>query len=399
MSGPLAGIRILDLTTVLLGPLATQIMGDMGADVIKVEAPEGDITRQVTPLRNPGMGAMFLNANRNKRSLALDLKHPDARAALLRLIAGTDVFVHSMRPKALDRLGLGWETLRALNPGLIFCGAYGFREGGPYAGKPAYDDIIQAASGVAVLQGGDEPRYAGMVLADKTTALTVVYAVTMALFERERSGRGQAIEVPMLETLVAFVMAEHLDGRTFEPPLGTAGYARVLAPHRRPYRTLDGHIGILPYTSAQWRRFFELADRPQMLEDPRVVDAVERSRHIGELYALVAEIMPERSTADWLAALDQADIPAMPVNGPDDLFDDPHLAATGFFGVMEHPTEGTLRTLGIPVGFSDTPGSIRRPAPRLGEHSRELLAEAGLDAEALDGLIASGAVIDNAAIR
>jgi crotonobetainyl-CoA:carnitine CoA-transferase CaiB-like acyl-CoA transferase len=377
--GPLVGIRVVDLTSVILGPLATMILGDMGADVIKVEAPEGDILRWVAPFRNQGMGAVFLNANRNKRSVVLDLKQVEARAALAKLVQTADVFVHSMRPQAIARLGFGPEALLAQNPRLIYCGAYGFSERGPYAGKPAYDDIIQAACGIAALQRdeGGAPRYVRSILADKTTGLTVAYAVAMALFERERSGKGQAIEIPMFETMVAFTMTEHLAGLTFDPPLGPAGYDRMMAPHRKPYPTRDGYIALLPYTNAQWARFFDLAGRPEMKEDRRVTDPGERSRDIAAMYALVAELTPARTTADWLAALDRAEIPAMPVNEPDDLIEDAHLLELAFIRRIEHPSEGRLVQMGIPVGFTRTPGSVRRPAPRLGEHTEEVLREIG----------------------
>jgi crotonobetainyl-CoA:carnitine CoA-transferase CaiB-like acyl-CoA transferase len=376
-AGPLAGIRVVDLTTVVLGPLTTQMLGDMGADVIKIEAPEGDITRHVAPFRNPGMGAVFLNANRNKRSVVLDLKQEAERDKLVRLIATADVFVHSMRPQAARRLGLDPDRLLAANPRLIHCGAYGFAEGGPYSGKPAYDDIIQAVSGLAALQRDEAgaPNYVRSVVADKVTGLTAAWAVAVALFERERSGKGQAIEVPMFETLVSFLFIEHLDGVTFEPPLGTIGYDRVLAPHRRPYRTQDGYVALLPYTTAHWQRFFRLAGRPEMADDRRVCDVAERSRRNGELYALVAEIMPARSTAEWLKVLDEIDVPSMQVTEPARLLEDPHLLEMAFIRTIEHPSEGALHVLGIPVKFARTPGTIRRPAPRLGEHTEEVLRE------------------------
>ena len=288
--GPLAGIRVVDLTSVVLGPLATQILGDMGADVIKVEPPEGDLTRHIAPFRHPGMGAVFLNVNRNKRSVVLDLKDAAARATMRRLVGTADVFIHSIRPQAAARLGLGPDELTAGNPRLVYCGAYGFAEGGPYSGKPAFDDIIQAACGLAAVQADETgaPRYVRSIVADKVTGLTAAWAIAMALFERERSGRGQAIEVPMFETMVSFILAEHLDGRTFDPPLGPARYARMMAEHRRPQPTRDGYIALLPYTTAQWQRFFRLAGRDEMAEDRRVLDPTERSRRIGELYEIAS---------------------------------------------------------------------------------------------------------------
>lgn len=395
--GPLAGIRVVDLTSVVLGPYATQILGDMGADVVKVEAPEGDVLRSIAPARSLGMGAAFLSTNRNKRSVALDLKNEPGRAALLRIIKTADVFVHSIRPQAIARLGLGWTDLRPINPRLIHCSAWGFGSGGPYADKPAYDDVIQAMSGVADLAArrGDAPHplYAPTILADKTAALTVVYAVSMALFQRERTGHGQEVEVPMFETLTSFVLLEHLAGAVFDPPRGSMGYDRALAPHRRPYATSDGFVAVLPYTTRQWRSFFAVAGRREMLDDSRVNNPAERSRNIAALYRIVAELMPERSTTEWLALLEKADVPATPVNSLEDLLRDPHLEATGFFEPFDHPSEGRLRMAAVPVRFKETPGGIRRGAPRLGEHSTEVLAEAGLSLREIEELIAAGACI------
>jgi crotonobetainyl-CoA:carnitine CoA-transferase CaiB-like acyl-CoA transferase len=386
MPGPLTGVRVIDLTSVVMGPYATQILGDMGADVIKVESPEGDIFRHVTPFRNRGMSAAFLNLNRNKRSVALDLKRDDERQALLDLITGADVLVTTVRPQAMRKLGLDYESLRERNPRLIYCGAYGFSEHGPYAGRPAFDDIIQAMCGIAALQGlqgekrgesgAGDPRYVNTIFADKTVGCVVAYAVAMALYERERSGRGQAIEVPMFETMVSFILIEHMAGETFCPAQEGMGYQRVLSEHRKPYRTKDGHIGLLPYTGEQWARFFEAAGRPEMAADPRVTDPALRSRKIAELYGLLAEIVVERTTAEWVELLQAADLPITPVLSPEDLLDDEHLQALGFFQREEHPTEGEVRTIGIPVRFSRTPGDVRRLAPRLNEHREEILMEA-----------------------
>jgi crotonobetainyl-CoA:carnitine CoA-transferase CaiB-like acyl-CoA transferase len=385
MPGPLTGVRVIDLTTVVMGPYATQILGDMGADVIKVESPEGDVFRHVTPFRNRGMSAAFLNLNRNKRSIALDLKREDERQVLLDLLTGADVFVTTVRPQAMRRLGLDYDSLRELNPRLIYCGAYGFSETGPYAGRPAFDDIIQAMCGIASLQGlqGERreendpngPRYVNTIFADKTVGCVVAYAVSMALYERERSGRGQAIEVPMFETMVSFTMIEHLAGETFCPARESMGYERVLSEHRKPYRTKDGYIGLLPYTAGQWSRFFEAAGRPEMAADPRVTDPALRSRKIDELYGLLAEIVAERTTAEWVELLRAADLPMTPVLSPEDLLDDEHLRALGFFQREEHPSEGEVRTIGIPVRFSRTPGDVRRLAPRLDENREEILSE------------------------
>lgn len=362
-TGPLAGVRVIDMTSVGMGPYATQILGDMGAEVVKIEAPDGDVFRHAEPARHAGMGAAFLNLNRNKRFVTLDLKRDDDLAALKRWIGEADVFVSNVRPASLRKLGLDYPSLAVTNPRLIYCGAYGYAEAGPYAGQPAFDDIIQARSGMAQFQGanGDEgPRYVNTILADKVAGLTVAYAIPMALYERERSGQGQAIEVPMFETLVSFLAVEQLAGRTFEPPLGEAGYGRVMSPHRKPYRTRDGHLALLPYTSAQWERFFKLAGRADLASDARYADAAGRSANIDALYATLAEIVQTRTTAEWLDLLRDADIPHGEVPHYDAVLDDPHLRATGMVFEYAHPTEGTLRALGIPTGFSRTPGNIRR---------------------------------------
>ena len=383
MPGPLTGVRVIDLTSVVMGPYATQILGDMGADVIKVESPEGDVSRHLAPFRNRGMSAAFLNLNRNKRSIALDLKREDERNILLDLINGADVFVTTVRPQAMRKLGLDYESLRERNPRLIYCGAYGFSEAGPYAGRPAFDDVIQAMCGIASLQGerqgkndANSPQYVNTIFADKTVGGVVACAVAMALYERERSGRGQAIEVPMFETMVSFTLIEHLAGETFCPARESMGYERVLSEHRKPYRTKDGYIGLLPYTAEQWARFFEAAGRPEMAVDPRVTDPALRSRKIAELYGLLAEIVAERTTAEWVESLRAADLPMTPVFSLQDLLDDEHLRALGFFQREEHHSEGEVRTIGIPVRFSRTPGAVRRLAPRLNEHREEILTEA-----------------------
>ena len=376
--GPLDGIRVVDLTSVGMGPYATQILGDMGADVIKVESPDGDVFRHAAPYRNAGMGAAFLNLNRNKRSIVLDLKRADELQILRRLADRADVFVFSVRPQAIRKLGLGYEVLRETNPRLIYCGVYGFSERGPYAGRPAFDDIIQAMSGLAALQGKNErdgPRYVNTIVADKTAGLTAAWAIAMALFERERSGRGQAIEVPMFETMVSFNLIEHLAGETFRPAAGGMGYDRVLSPHRRPYRTKDGYIAVMPYTDAHWQRFFAIAGRPELAADARFADPASRSRNVRKLYRILAGLLEERSTAEWSELLREADIPMTRVMEPEDLLRDPHLEATGLFREEKHPSEGRIRTMATPVQFSRTPGSVRRLAPRLNEHRQEILEE------------------------
>jgi crotonobetainyl-CoA:carnitine CoA-transferase CaiB-like acyl-CoA transferase len=393
VAGPLDGIRVLELTSVVLGPWACQILGDMGADVIKVEPPGGDSNRHVGPSHNPLMGALFLTCNRNKRSVVLDLKQPQGRDAALRLAARADVLVHNYRPAALARLGLDYEAVRTANPRIVYCGTYGFGRGGPYRDRPAYDDSIQAASGITMLQAasGGGPRYVPTILADKTTALAVVSAITAALFHRERHGAGQEIEVPMFETLVSYLMAEHLFARVFEGDDARAGYTRILSPHRRPYPTRDGYLTVLPYLDEHWRTFCEKADRPDLAADPRFSTLSRRAAHIDDVYAETARVMATRTTAEWLGRLDGTDVPLMVVNTLDDLLTDEHLEATGFWQLVDHPDEGRLRLPGIPVSFSETPGDIRRLPPRLGQHSIEILREAGCDEATIAAMIASGA--------
>ncbi|WP_313621394.1 CoA transferase [Achromobacter sp.] len=374
MAGPLHGVRVVDMTSVAMGPYATQILADMGAEVIKVEAPEGDVFRTSAPAVHAGMGPAYLNLNRNKYSVTLDAKAPQDREHLLRLVDGADVFVSNVRPAALARLGLDAGALCARNPRLIHCSAVGFGQDGPYAARPAFDDIIQAMSGLADLQGRNNgaPAYVNTILADKVAGLTLAYAIPMALYERERSGKGQALEVPMFETMVSFTLVEHLSGHSFVPPLGPMGYSRVLSPQRRPYPTLDGYLALLPYTDAQWGRFFALAQRPDLAADARYADASSRARHFDALYQDLADIVAKQGTEQWLALLADADIPHSRVNTPEALLDDPHLRATGFFQQVEHPSEGPLTACGIPVRFSRTPGAIRRHAP-LQDADRDML--------------------------
>ncbi|HYZ39214.1 MAG TPA: CoA transferase, partial [Stellaceae bacterium] len=376
---PLAGIKVVDLTTVVLGPLATQILGDLGAEVIKIESPDGDIMRYAGPARHRQMGHVFLNLNRNKRSLVLDLKHPDAAPVFLALVERTDVLMHNMRPQAMARLGFSWERLREVNPRLVYCSAHGYGQNGPFADRPAFDDIIQGGCGLAALEAatGGEARFVPTLIGDKTVGLTMVYAVMAALLQRERTGEGQAVEVPMLETMSAFVMAEHMGGLTFEPPIGPPGYSRMLAPDRRPHRTADGYICILPYTDRHWKEFFRIAGRPELADDPRLADAQTRSRHVAELYALIAECVRGAPTAFWLDKLKSADIPSGPVNRLAELSADEHLVAVDMFPLAEHPTEGSIRIVRPPVRFSGADCSLRHPAPRLGEHTREILRDAG----------------------
>ncbi|MGB7406057.1 MAG: CoA transferase [Pacificimonas sp.] len=393
--GPLAGIRVLDLTSVLMGPYATQIMGDLGADVIKVEGPTGDTTRHLPPGPEDGRGAMFMNVNRGKRSLALDLKQEVARAALLKLAETADVFVHSMRPGAIRRLGLDYAALKAANPDIIYANLWGFGQKGPLADKPAYDDIVQARAGIAELQGrqsGGGPRYLAHVVADKVTGITAVYAIIAALFGRERTGKGQEVEVPMFETLTSFTMVEHLTGALFDPPMGPTGYVRLLSPDRRPYRTKDGHIAVMVYTDRQWASFFDAVGNPDWSTKPCFASLSSRTKNIDEVLGHLAETLLTRTTAEWLALFETAQLPSGPVSSVDDLFEDEHLKAVGYWHEQDTP-DGRIRAPGVPTGFSETPGAVGEPGPRLGDHGSDILRAAGMDNAEIAALVKSGALI------
>lgn len=384
-AGPLAGIRVLDLTTVIMGPYATQVLADMGADVIKLEPPGGDVIRHVGPMRNPAMGHLFLNASHNKRSIALDLKRPEARAAALRIAANMDVLIHNIRPQAMERLGLGYGAVSAANPRIVYVAAVGFGSKGRYGGKPAYDDLIQGASGVAsvIMEAtGGEPRYVPLTLADRTVGLYVAGAVSAALVHRERTGQGQSVEVPMFEVFTQFVLSDHLSGLTFDPPVGEPYYTRLMTPHRRPYATADGHLCVLIYNDKQWRAFFRLIGQEERLaSDPHFATHGQRAANIDAVYAFVAQTMKERTTAEWTRLLQAADIPVAPVGTVESLIEDPHLADVGFFRMVDHPSEGRLRIMEAPAVFSACDPAARSPAPRPGEHTAEILQEAGLSDE------------------
>ena len=391
---PLSGIRILDLTAVLLGPYATQMMGEYGADVIKIEAPNGDTTRHTGPSKERAMAGLFMGLNRCKRSVVLDLKQPAARDALLHLVDGADVLIHSMRPQKMAALGLSPDALQAHNPRLIVVAAYGFGEGGPYSGRPAYDDIIQATSGVAGLfeQVGGTPAYVPTVMADKTTALFASQAILMALVARGRDGKGSQIEVPMFECMVNFMLSEHYYGAQFEPPLSPPGYVRLLGKYRRPFRTRDGYIAMMPYTDKNWSAFFADIGRPELAGDPRFIGIQKRTENIVALYDILDSAVATRTTAEWLDTCERLDIPAARINKLDDLLNDPHLKATGFFKTMHDDRMGLLRRPSAALRFEGMEPAATVP-PRLGEHTTQVLIESGLSAEQVESLLATRAAI------
>ncbi|CAB4860374.1 unannotated protein [freshwater metagenome] len=384
--GPLVGIRVLDLSSVVMGPWATQILGDLGADVICVEESHGDTNRIMGPGPEPGMSGVALNLLRNKRNLCLDLKQPAAREAFLRLAATCDVLVTNLRPAPLARLGLGYDAVRAVRPDLVMCQAHGWPSDGPDANRPAYDDVIQASCGIAdtfVLQGG-APALVPTLVADKVAGLTLVYAILAALFHRERTGEGQFVEVPMIDALTSFTLVEHGCAAIPEPPLGPAGYRRITAPERRPFATTDGWVSVLPYSASNYNDMFCEGGRHDLVDDPRIETAASRMRSAGELYATIAPIVSTRSTEFWMQFCSERDIPAGIVRGLGEL--------VGELPVVEHPRSGSYRQIPSPVRFSATPASVRRHAPLTGEHSREVLREVGFSDDAVDALGATGAL-------
>ena len=389
-TGPLTGLRVIDITTVVLGPMCTQVLGDMGADVIKVETKEGDSTRYIGPARSPGMGSYFANLNRNKRGIVLNLKQPASKAALLKLVETADVFVHNMRIGAAKRLGLDYDSMRAVNPRLVYASASGFRKGSSQQDAPAYDDLIQGVSGLAALNAGPDgaPRYVPMVMIDKLTGQTLASMIGMALFHRERTGQGQEIHLPMMETILSFTLVEHMWAATLGEPEKGLGYPRMLTPHRRPYATKDGFISMLAHSDAQWAKLFDAIGRPELKDDPRFATIRARTANIDAAYGILADGMKLRTTDEWLAEMGPADIPCGRANSLEDLFTDPYLAETGFFEPHQHPTEGSVVVPAMPAGFSATPPNLHRPWPALGEHTREVLASTGLTEAEIEAVLA-----------
>lgn len=398
-SGPMAGIRILDLTAVVLGPVATQILGDYGADVIKVESPQGDLMRFNGVSRHQGMSSIFLAINRNKRSLAIDLKSPEGVEALLRLAKTVDVIVHNMRVPAIERLGLGYEALRRARPDIVYCVATGYQEGGAFAGKPVFDDIVQAGCGLVDLnlRDGAVPRYMPTLVADKAAGIVVAQAVTAALLHRARTGQGQYVEVPMFETMAAFTLIEHMGGHTFDPPIGETGYARLLNGGRRPISVRDGHVTVLPYSPSHWVALFEQTGHPEMMDKYGTLDRAQINARVRDLYADLSALLADMSCDECMALCERLDIPATRIYKIDELRDHPQLKSVGLFESHEHPSEGPITQVRPPVRFAETPAGIARHAPRLGQHSREVLQEAGLTTAEIDQLVTSRVVEGEAA--
>ena len=393
MAGPLEGVRILDLTTVVMGPFATQILAELGADVIKIESLEGDNMRDVGPMRSPAMGHIHLHLNRGKRCIALDLKQPAGRDVVKRLLPDMDVLVYNVRPQAMARLGLSYDEVRAVNPRLVYVGTYGYSERGERAGRAAYDDLIQGSVGVPWLlsrDGTERPRYVPLNFADRVTGLHAVYAVTAALYRRERTGVGQAVEVPMFEAMSHFVLGDHMAGLSYRPAKGGSGYERLR--HRRPYQTKDGYLCVLVYNHRQWTRFFDAIGRPEMMDDPRFATHANRAVHIGEIYDLLAEILKQRTSAEWMDLLEKADIPFARMSSVDDLLSDTHLQSSGFFVEEAHPTEGALYAMRTPTDWSQSAPEPVAPAPRLGEHSGDVLTELGYSSEEISRLKEAGII-------
>jgi crotonobetainyl-CoA:carnitine CoA-transferase CaiB-like acyl-CoA transferase len=380
--GPLAGVRVVDLTAMVMGPYCTQILADMGADVIKIEPPDGDNTRYISVGPERGMSGVFVNVNRGKRSIILDLRSDAGVCALRELIKQADVFIHSMRSKAIAKLGFGYEDVAAINPAIVYTNCYGYGRRGPDKDLTAYDDTIQAECGLPAVQQmlTGEANFVGTIMADKIAGLTAVYSTMMALFHRERTGEGQEVEVSMFETMASFMLVEHANGAMFDPPLSPAVYPRAVSPNRRPYRTKDGQIAALIYNDKQWSAFMDAVRPAWASEEYSTLE--KRARHIDAVYALLAGTFTERTTEDWLTLFRKLDIPAAPLRTPQELFDNPHLNAVGLFETVQ-TTHGPVRFPGVPTWFSRTPGRVAGPAPLLGANTREVLEELGLPAEAV----------------
>ncbi len=390
----LKGLKVVDLTTVVLGPYATQLLADFGADVLKVEAFGGDVFRAVRPGRHAELGVGFLNFNRNKQALAVDLKSPEGREVLYRLVAEADVFVHNMRNKPARQLGVDYDSLADVNPRLVYCAGVGFAADGPDADAPAYDDIIQARSGLAALNKDAEgaPQFVRTIACDKVVGLHLALAVTAGVVKQQRENQGSCIEVPMLETMAAFLLSEHLAGHTLIPPQGDLGYERLFSAHRKPFKTANGYMAVLPYSSEQWVRFLSLAGRDDLAAADWVIDAAQRSERIDELYEVLGDIIAADTTERWLSLLARHDVPCARVNELGDLAEDPQLLASGLLQQHEDAEIGAYQSLRSPYRIKDqNPGEPKR-APKLGQHSAAVLAGLGYDEDQIRALVDAGVI-------
>jgi crotonobetainyl-CoA:carnitine CoA-transferase CaiB-like acyl-CoA transferase len=397
--GPLEGVRVIDLTTIVVGPICTRTLADYGADVIKVEAPGGDLLRTMAEgSRHPGMSGKFINFNRNKRSIGLDIKKPEGLAALVRLIERTDVFVSNVRPEGLARAGLDYASLSKKNPRLIHCSILAFGRGGRYFNRPAYDPVIQSLSGVAgtIARATGEPRFVPMVMSDHTSGLIAAQAIGFALFRREKTGKGEAIDVPMLENMASFVASEHLGAATFDPPVGPTGDGRLLSPNYRPVPTKDGFVTIRPNTNAQAFAFFDAIGRPELKTDPRFDSAASRTKNAKAYFEVQANGLGHKTTDEWVEMFDKLDVPAARYNTIDELMTDPHLKEVGFFREENHPSEGKLRRSKLANVFSGGARKDESHAPLYGEHTREILGELGYGKAEIDKMIAGKAATGTA---
>ena len=396
--GPLDGVKVVDLTTIVVGPICTRTLADYGAEVIKVEAPGGDLLRTMAEgSRNPGMSGKFINFNRNKRSIGLDIKKPEGLEAMRRLIDKADVFVSNVRPDALTRAGLDYATLSKTNPRLIVCSILAFGRGGRYYGRPAYDPVIQSLSGVAgtIARATGEPRFVPMVMTDHTSGLIAAQAIGFALYRREKTGKGEAIDVPMLENMTSFVSSEHMGAMTFDPPVGPSGDGRLLSPNYKPVPTKDGYVTVRPNTNVQAFAFFDAIGKPELKTDPRFNSAAARTRNAAAYFEVQTTSLGHKTTDEWVELFDKLDVPAARYNTIDELLTDPHLTDVGFFKEEQHPSEGKIKRTRLANTFSGGARSNETPAPLMGQHTREILKEAGFSPAEIDAMVASGAAISS----